>query len=455
MRCRFALATTACLLLAGSMAQAQYGPTNTPSLLAVPASTSRGAVRRVAATRYRDAAPSSPAMALPPEAQSPEQSPEQSYGEGYAFSEIYGAPRQYGWTGYGDNCQPDNPWCEAPPPEDEDCGFFCAGGCGCGRQFLGYGCAPRCGWFGSLGGVAMTRDRGNQWWTTYETVNPPNQLMHSEQAAAGWRAGGEFSLGRYFCCGQKALTFNYWATDAFAATASYRDVNNGISTPIDLFNVTLGGNPAASIFDNAREHRIYRHNELHNLELNLWRYSLLGANPNLQMNLFTGARFFRFDETLRFSSVAGGFDFGTTGGVREGYLNIRDVNNLVGWQIGTRLNYFLTPRLAAYATPTFGLFGNQINQRVHLYRGDGQEGFDLHAQKIDCALMGAIDLGLTWNFAGNWSAYGGYRAVGFSGVALGDQQIPPFLIDAAAIQDIDSNGSLIVHGAMFGVQLNY
>jgi hypothetical protein len=42
-----------------------------------------------------------------------------------------------------------------------------------------------------------------------------------------------------------------------------------------------------------------------------------------------------------------------------------------------------------------------------------------------------------------------------SGVALSDGQIPPFLIDAPAILDIDSNGSLIVHGGVFGVLCNY
>ena len=38
-----------------------------------------------------------------------------------------------------------------------------------------------------------------------------------------------------------------------------------------------------------------------------------------------------------------------------------------------------------------------------------------------------------------------------TGVGLADNQIPPYLNDIPAIQDIDRNGSLLVHGAFAGM----
>jgi hypothetical protein len=51
--------------------------------------------------------------------------------------------------------------------------------------------------------------------------------------------------------------------------------------------------------------------------------------------------------------------------------------------------------------------------------------------------------------------FGGYRAMAIAGVALSEQQIPRFISDAASIQNIDSNGHVILHGAFAGVEYHW
>lgn len=317
-------------------------------------------------------------------------------------------------------------------------------------------CRP-CPWFGTLGGLVMTRDHANRFWTSFDVTNPENQILNSREASADWRAGGEVSIGRRFGCGcQWGVVATFWAIDRMEGFASVRDLNDNINTPINLGFVTIGEDPATDYFDNAREHRIWRTNELYNLEVNFVRYGLtLDPTWRMQAAVLAGVRWLRFDERLIFGSVAGGSEFGSAGGANEAYLNIRDENNLVGFQLGTMLSYYVFPRLRLYATPVVGIFGNDIRQRVHLYRGDGVEGFDLVSRKTDFSFLGQLDAGLSWQFAEHWRAYGGYRVIGISGIALADEQIPPFLIDAPAIQDIDSNSNLILHGAVFGLQFCY
>ena len=48
------------------------------------------------------------------------------------------------------------------------------------------GAEPGCGngWFGSVGGLMLTRDRSNGFWTTYESTTNANQIMNTEDANA-------------------------------------------------------------------------------------------------------------------------------------------------------------------------------------------------------------------------------------------------------------------------------
>ena len=70
-------------------------------------------------------------------------------------------------------------------------------------------------------------------------------------------------------------------------------------------------------------------------------------------------------------------------------------------------------------------------------------------------MLAQIDLGVGWNFSRHWSANIGYRAVGITGLALADDQIPAFLAAEGDWTDIDSNGSMILHGGFAGLEFRY
>ena len=67
------------------------------------------------------------------------------------------------------------------------------------------------------------------------------------------------------------------------------------------------------------------------------------------------------------------------------------------------------------------------------------------------SVLSQIDVGLDWQITQCLSARLGYRVVAATGIGLADNQIPPYLNDIPAIQDIDRNGNLLLHGAFAGV----
>lgn len=323
-------------------------------------------------------------------------------------------------------------------------------------------CTPR--WYAAAGGMYMNRDGANKFWTTFENNVPFNQMMFSPDT--DWNGGFFATLGRRFgCCDRHAIEGTFWMVDPLEGESQVgRTGANTLATPIDLGGVTIGANPATFYFDDAQTHRITRNDEIYNVEVN-YLYDLLppAYNSAFSARLLLGARYFRFDENLVFSSVINGSTFGANGGADEASLGIRAENNLVGFQIGTRLDYYLTQDLSFFATPKFGIYGNDIQQEVSLASGDGFNGiaapvggpvggFPFQSSKRDFATLAELDLGVNWRMTQNWSVFGGYRLVAVSGLALSDEQIPAFLVDYPAINDIDSNGHLLLHGGFAGVQ---
>lgn len=323
-------------------------------------------------------------------------------------------------------------------------------------------CTPR--WYASVGGLYMNRDSANKLWTTFENNVPFNQMMYTPDT--DWNGGFFATLGhRFGCCSQHAIEGSFWMLDPLEGESQVgRTANNTLATPIDLGGVTIGPNPATFYFDDAQTHRVTRHDEIYNVEVN-YLYDILPAanNQAFSARLLLGARYFRFDENVVFSSVINGSTFGANGGADEAHLGIRDENNLIGFQMGTRIDYYLTQDLSFFATPKIGIYGNDIQQRVSLQSGDNLVGvatpvggpvedFPLLASKTDVAVLGELDLGFNWQMTQRWSVFGGYRMLAVSGVALSDEQIPAFLVDYPDINDINSNGHVILHGAFGGVQ---
>ena len=326
-----------------------------------------------------------------------------------------------------------------------------------------------CNWWFSFAALVMSRDNPNAFWTTFDTNLNTNQLMNTRDASPDWRWGGEITLGRWFgCdpCNRCGIAVSYFALDPISGFTSLRSPTNDLSTPINLNTQAgqfqIGARNAADYFDAAREHRISREDEIHNVEINFLN-AHGGSGYGATVTWLAGVRFLRFDEGLVFGSVAGdaatvnagGSEFGNNGGVDEAYLDIRTENNLVGFQIGAMLEWQTASRLGFFVTPKIGIYDNEIQARSRLYSGDGVTAFDIQSTESHFSFMAQLDVGLTWDWNDRVRLFGGYRAIAATGIALADNQIPAFIAAADEFADIDTNGNLILHGAFFGVEITF
>ncbi len=355
-----------------------------------------------------------------------------------------------------------------------------SGGCGNGCcNTCPPPCAPYCPWFGGVAGLFMGRDRANKFWTSADGNHPENQLMNTNDPGVPFQGGYEVRFGRYIgnpgygiggaalggyggvgsCNGGCAIEGVYWALAPMNGYSSVNApaLNDGLVTPIILDAPpvpTIGPYNASDYFDGALKHELWRRDYLYNIELNFWRLPLFTPTQRFQVNWMAGLRYLRFTDDLVFGAVSGSPTIPQIYGT-EAYLDTKMVNNLIGVQIGARANYFLTRTVSIYAQPVAGVFGNHATSQMHLYNGAGDQGFNIGGKLNDLAILGQIDLGTQWFLTPRWSVFAAYRVIGLSGVGLSDNQIPIYLNDTPAIQDVHSNGSLIVSGGVFGTWFAY
>ncbi len=338
---------------------------------------------------------------------------------------------------------------------------------GCLSQGMWGGCCPN--FYVNAKGLVMTRDKPNTFVTTYETGNNVNQLQGTADASAGWGGGFEIALGWNMDC-QNALEISYFGLWGMKGSADMYDDNNTLSTPINNGQVDLpdNTNPAANFFDSAREHRITRSDEAHNIELN-WIYHACGNQSccrAVNVDILAGVRYFRFSEKLEFASLAGTTAVGNHLGddpSKEAYLNVDTENNMVGFQLGSKVDWKVCDCFSLYATPKFGVYGNHATSHSRLTRGDGEQGiftdtgntFDVRGNKNCISFLASADVGMNYDITCNWSIYGGYRVMAATNVALSDNQIYPYLAGESDFQSLKSNGSLILHGAFMGTEFRW
>jgi hypothetical protein len=340
-------------------------------------------------------------------------------------------------------------------------------GDGCGD----YSCEPRrrvgnC-WFVAGYGLAMTRDDSNPVWLSYDQADIDSALLSSRHAEMDWAGGFEVHLGRYFNCGCNAIEAVYWGLfpgEEWAGVEVWETAGGlGSSLAFDGVEYDDGTGPVAvlDIFNTANAHYVARRNLFQNVELNvLGTPSCFSCGdsccdrPSVQLGWLAGFRYFLFDEEFIF-------------GADEDPYQINVTNQLFGFQIGAGGDFLITQCLRTFANVRMGLFGNSIDHRSQIYGpaghayinnpGSSADGvtWDFYSYKADVAFLGELNLGGSWQLCDWARIVGGYRAVALTGVALTTEQIPTYFADVGGVRDIDSNGSLILHGAFAGLELNY
>jgi hypothetical protein len=330
-------------------------------------------------------------------------------------------------------------------------------------------CAPRrcCPWYVSAAGLVMGRNSPNGVWTSYETGNNPNQLTKTPDAESDWRGGGDIRIGRFFGCSRWALEFGFWGIDNYSDTQTTTHAST-VSSPLLFQDLEFGvGNPVQTWFDVADVHRLSRHNDIYNFELNMIQGFLPNARcQNCTGRAMIGIRYFEFDEDLSFETLDQGGTFGGNGGLDEATLSDAVENSMIGVQVGYLLEHRIGCRLNAFITPKIGIYNNHIKNNFQLVRGDGTVAsptaasgapgnYPVNTSKDIVSFLTEVDLGLRYQLTQRWSLFGGYRVVIINGVGLSDNQIPQYIVDVPEIADIDTNGSLVLQGAFFGAGFNF
>ena len=340
------------------------------------------------------------------------------------------------------------------------CGPYCGDG--------GYDACytPRCcPWYASVSALVMSRSQGRRLWTSYATNEETNQLTETDFGMA-WKGGGEIRFGRRFCCGcvPYALEATYWTTEAFTGYRSTTNPNAPytVSTPLIISPMTFGGVAAQNWFDGAAEHRLWRRDEFHNIEVNLLREQLAWAcDSPWDIGWSVGIRYFRFQEFLQFGSLMNGYNWGDNGGACEAYLSENITNNLVGVQFGFDAAYNTCGGVRLFITPKVGIYNNFMEQTFQARTGSGVNGvgpygsFPVNSSRNGLSFLTQIDVGADWQFSRNWSARVGYRVLAVTGMGLADDQFPQYMVDTPEIANIQHYSSLVLHGAFLGLTYNF
>ena len=383
----------------------------------------------------------------------------------------FSSPSQYGDTTsqYGSTSGAMN-----TPMTSAGCGCSTMGSAG-GCDATGAGCADTSlASFDRIGRNYLSSDdrnyvagvRGLVFSRDYEddlglSQNGAAQYLFSTDADLDYFGGFETFFGVRKCNGWG------WQASYFGLFPSGADVTfngPGLSTALrGLANLNYAptAQDVAFIYDGADNHRLYRENEIHNLEWNLLRNggAFQGYNCNaVNIEWMAGVRWFRFHEEMRYAAFSTNPVYPP-----QMFYDLETQNDLIGFQLGARTEHCLTNRLSLALGTKFGIYGNEIYHRQSIHDGAGTfatinagpatgNDYNYTSRKRDVSFLGELDLGLNYQFSSCWRANMGYRAIAATGIALAPDQVPVNFTDTSAINRINSNGSLILHGAYFGVE---
>jgi hypothetical protein len=176
-----------------------------------------------------------------------------------------------------------------------------------------------------------------------------------------------------------------------------------------------------------------------------------------------GFRWLQVNEDFMF-----GVDFDNTAtptpndGFLDYYANVE--NNLFGGQIGCNGMYRIGCKWGLHCNTLVGVYGNDVDVQQYFnsptglvqYTVTGEQFGSVRAYKTDVAMLGELRVGASYQATCKCRLYGGWRAIGITGIALATDQTPNAFIGSSQMsQYVNSNGSMILHGLQTGVEWNY
>ena len=250
----------------------------------------------------------------------------------------------------------------------------------------------------------------------------------------------------------------YWGLFSDPATASLRGPLATQVQPLSRLTESAFGFNVYSSFNLGDVHTITRSNEIHNAEFNFLKNLGQHTGPlglTSTNEVLFGFRWFNFDEGFSYQSDSTVPTYAPTLA-----YNIDVENTLIGLQAGMRSEACITKRVSFAAGLKFGLFNNRIRRDQNLQDGlgnfatirPGGPAFNFNDSKDDLSTIGELDLAAIYQINCRTRARIGYRALGITGIALAPDQIPLNFDNETAVRDIQSNGSLLLHGAYAGLE---
>jgi hypothetical protein len=276
--------------------------------------------------------------------------------------------------------------------------------------------------------------------------NAAGDILYSDDVNNGNINGLGITLGKR-CCTGSGWEAIFWGMD------DETDASLTGTTSTHLFGLGAVAHPPSGgtvqdVFDVGDNVRVYRDSDIYNFEFNVLRnggqYTTCTGRCASYELLF-GFRLFDFDESLRYVSYTPAA--GYPGSIE---YSLEAENTLAGFQLGGRSEVCLTDRWRFAYSGTAGIFNNHVETRQQIVDSDAYWAMDYSDTKNDAAMIGQVDLGLIYQFSCNTRARIGYRAMGVSGVALADDQIPLDFTNTRALESANSNGSLLLYGFYYG-----
>jgi hypothetical protein len=320
----------------------------------------------------------------------------------------------------------------------------------------------------------MTRDRENNVWLSYDTDDIRSRVLNTHDASHSYSSGFEARLGLFLGQGTTAIEAVYWETypGSEEANAFGANVVLDLDTILhfDGLSYDPGGGPqlVATSFFQADRHRLRKEYSLYNIELNMFEacYTQVCGCDNVKLSWAAGIRYVSFDEGFLYSTDPTDVLF--TGAADELHYEVEVTNDLLGFQVGGRADVCFSPGFTSYIDTKVGFFVNHSGQRSRIFGSNGLAvvsdaaspylgtAIDIASKKTAATFVAEFRAGIDYQLSRGWNATIGYRAIGLTGVALSTNQIPVDFISAIdSLRSVDTNGSLIAHGAYGGLTFNY
>jgi len=189
------------------------------------------------------------------------------------------------------------------------------------------------------------------------------------------------------------------------------------------------------------------------------------GGPRYSLTTLVGARYLRLDED--FSLGIDAENTITSASIPFFFASEAD-NHLFGLQLGCNGVYRLgcSGRWALNCSANAGIYGNRAEVTRSLtvpaagvarYVGGTNDPFTVVNSEDDSfATIAELRTGVSYQYSCNWRFFGGYRALGISGVALAFDQLPNDFSSPTQVQDyINTSGSIFLHGLQGGVEFSY